>query len=171
MTDFTPYISAVADFPKPGVLFRDVSPLLADPEALAEAINVMAEGWDWSQVDRVGGFDARGFLFGVLLAQLAGKPFFPIRKAGKLPGPVETLAYDLEYGSAKLEIQSAAIAKGDRVLLVDDLLATGGTAAAGAELVLRLGGVVAGLQFVVELTDLPGRSRLSGYNIKSLTSY
>lgn len=165
------YIRDVADFPKKGIVFKDISPLLASPEALAATIDEMAAKVDAERIDKIGAFDARGFIFGPLLAAKLSKPFFMIRKAGKLPGDTLSESYDLEYGSATVEIVSDAVSTGESVLLVDDLLATGGTARAGALLVEKAGGSVYKMLFVAELSFLPGRSILAGYDVDTLISY
>lgn len=158
------------DFPKKGIVFKDISPLLRSSVEFKQLIQYLGGYWE-GRIDSIGGFDARGFIFASALAYEMGLPFFMLRKKGKLPGSCKELSYDLEYGSASLEIQSDAIErKGERVLLVDDLLATGGTALAGCKLVESLGGEVAGVQFIVELEGLPGRKVLAeaGHKVKSI---
>jgi adenine phosphoribosyltransferase len=150
-------IRSVPDYPKPGILFKDITPLLQDPPLLSRCVGALIEALPVGAFDIIGGIEARGFIFGSLVAHTAGKPFFPFRKVGKLPYRAIREAYALEYGQAEIEIHVDAIAPGQRVLIVDDLLATGGTAAAAVRLVRRAGGEVAGVAFVVELTFLPGR--------------
>lgn len=162
MIDLARFVRDVPDFPKPGIVFRDITPLLASPEAFHAAVAAMAEPFRKSGADRVVGIEARGFMFGAALARELGLGFVPVRKPGKLPGRTEKVAYGLEYGSDGLELHADAFAAGESALVVDDVLATGGTAAAAAELVERLGARVAGLSFFIELGALDGRSRLSG---------
>ena len=162
MIDLASYVRDVPDFPKPGILFRDITPLLASPEAFHAAVGAMAEPFRKSGADRVVGIEARGFMFGAAIARELGLGFVPVRKPGKLPGRTEKVAYGLEYGSDGLEVHTDAFSAGESALVVDDVLATGGTAAAAAELVERLGARVAGLSFFIELGALGGRSRLSG---------
>ncbi|HYA18530.1 MAG TPA: adenine phosphoribosyltransferase [Bryobacteraceae bacterium] len=164
-------IREIPDFPKPGILFYDITTLLKDKEGLRLAIAGMTAPHMDRAVDLVLGIEARGFIFAPALACALGAGFVPVRKPGKLPGPKAGVTYDLEYGSDKLEIHEDAIGPGTRVLIVDDLLATGGTAKAAAQLVEDLGGTVAGFSFVVELTFLPGRARLAGYEVFSLLQY
>jgi adenine phosphoribosyltransferase len=157
----------VENFPKKGILFKDISPLLSNPKEMKQLISYLADYWK-GKVDKIGGFDARGFIFGSLLAYEMGLPFFMLRKKGKLPGECREVSYDLEYGSASLEMQTDAVKPGEKVLLVDDLLATGGTALAGCQLVEQVGGVIVGCQFIIDLAELPGKEKLSGYNIQSV---
>ncbi|MBL0885744.1 adenine phosphoribosyltransferase [Myceligenerans indicum] len=162
-------IRDVPDYPDEGILFRDITPLLADAAGLADVVDgfaAMAQGL--GEIDVVAGMEARGFLFGAPLATKLGVGFLPLRKAGKLPPPVERVEYDLEYGSASIELRLGTLQPGSRVLLVDDVLATGGTAAAAADLVRRGGGVVAGLAFLLELAALHGRERLDGHEVSTL---
>lgn len=162
-------IRTIDHFPKEGIAFKDISPLLANPEALKSLIKHLAKEWSGT-VEKIGGFDARGFIFGSLLAYEMGLPFFMLRKKGKLPGVCKEESYDLEYGSASLEIQDDSVKQGERVLLIDDLLATGGTALAGCKLIESLGGTVTGIQFIIELVDLDGKEKLKEYNIRSYIS-
>lgn len=157
----------IEDFPKPGILFKDISPLLATPKEMKQLITYLSGYWK-GKVHKIGGFDARGFIFGSLLSYEMNLPFFMLRKKGKLPGACNEVSYDLEYGSASLEVQADAVATGDKVLLIDDLLATGGTALAGCQLVERSGAEVVGVQFIIELGDLSGRKVLGNYNIQSI---
>jgi len=151
-------IRDVPDFPKPGILFKDIMPVLADPVVFGRVIDWMAA--DQPRIDKVVGMESRGFIFACALVSPLGAGFVPARKAGKLPGEVTGVTYDLEYGTATLEMHTDAFRPGDQVLIVDDLLATGGTAAATVDLVRRLGGHVVGCAFMVELTFLDGRSTL-----------
>ena len=167
-------IADIKDFPEPGILFKDITPLLADAAGLAavvEAFVRLARTGDVAEaggVDVVAGMEARGFLFGAPVAHALGVGFLPLRKAGKLPPPTEAVSYDLEYGSATIELRSGTLEPGARVLLIDDVLATGGTAAAAAQLVQQCGGVVAGLAFLLELEQLHGRDRLIGHKVDTL---
>jgi adenine phosphoribosyltransferase len=161
----------IPDFPRPGVTFKDITPLLADPEAFRSAVDGIADRFAGAQVDRVLGVEARGFILAAPIAYRFGAGFTPVRKAGKLPWQVEAEQYELEYGTDLLEIHRDAIEPGERILVVDDVLATGGTAAATLRLVERLGGEVVGLGFVIELGFLDGRSRLPGRDVVSLVSY
>ncbi len=164
-------IREVPDFPKPGILFYDITTLLKDKEGLKGTIDALKEQYSGAPVDVVIGVEARGFIFAPALAYALGAGFVPVRKPKKLPAECARISYDLEYGSDTLEVHRDAIPAGSRVLIVDDLLATGGTARAVTQLVEQLGGTVAGLAFVVELTFLSGRDKLSGYNIFSLLQY
>lgn len=171
MEQFKRLIREIPDFPKPGILFYDITTLLKDAEGLRGVIDALKAHYQDSKVDMVVGMEARGFIFAPALAYALGAGFVPVRKPKKLPGERLSITYDLEYGADTLEIHTGAIAQGSRVLIVDDLLATGGTAQATAKLVEQAGGVVAGLGFVVELTFLPGRKRLAGYDVYSLLQY
>jgi len=153
-------VRAVPDFPIPGVTFRDLTPLMADVAALQRAVSGLADPFRRAGIARVAGIEARGFIFGALVARELSAGFVPLRKPGKLPAGVESVSYALEYGTAALEIHRDALPPGMRVLLVDDVLATGGTAAAAVELLQRLGAQVAGAAFLLELPALGGRSRL-----------
>jgi adenine phosphoribosyltransferase len=164
-------IREVPDFPKPGILFYDITTLLKDPTGLKGVIDALKEHYSKSRVDLVLGIEARGFIFAPALAYALGAGFIPVRKPKKLPAHTVREEYQLEYGTDCLEIHQDAIQAGQRVLIVDDLLATGGTAAAVARLVEKLGGKVAGLGFVVELDFLKGRDRLAGYDVFSLLKY
>ena len=171
MTDLKQYIRDVPDFPQPGVLFRDITPLLHDPRAFAAALDEMAAFVRTRAVDAVVGIESRGFLFGTPIARQLALPFVPIRKPGKLPSSRMTVEYSLEYGSGQLDIHADALQPGDRVAVVDDLLATGGTAHAASKLVELLGAVVDSHVFLVELAGLGGRERLAGYQIHALVRY
>jgi adenine phosphoribosyltransferase len=157
----------VPDFPQPGVVFKDVTPLLADPHAFAVVVAALAAGHE-GEVDLVAGVEARGFVVGAALAHALGVGFVPVRKAGKLPGRTVSISYDLEYGSAEIEVHADALVGGERVLLVDDVLATGGTAAAAWDLLDRVGADVVAFECVVELAFLGGRDRLGGRRVGSL---
>ena len=164
-------IRTVPDFPQPGILFRDVTPLLQDARALRFTLDTLAARYRGAQIDRVVGIESRGFLFGAPLAYLLGVGFAPVRKQGKLPADTMAVEYALEYGANTLEIHQDALQPGQRALIVDDLLATGGTAAATARLVEGLGAQVVSLAFLVELSALDGRAALAGRNIFSLLTY
>jgi len=158
----TAAIRDVPDFPNPGILFKDITPVLADPALLSAAIDGMITTSGITQVDKVIGIDARGFIFGALIAAKLNAGFIPIRKKGKLPWKTLGTSYDLEYGSATIEVHQDAILPGETVLLADDLLATGGTAAAALDLIHQLGGRVLGSVFFIELAFLNGREKLAG---------
>lgn len=162
------YIRTIPDFPQPGVAFRDLTPLLGDACALRASIRELALPFRDANVDVVAGMEARGFIFGALVAWQLGAGFVPLRKPGKLPAEVEAVTYDLEYGTATLEVHRDALGSGRRVLLVDDVLATGGTAAASVDLVTRLAAELVGCAFLVELTALGGRARLPGQRIHAV---
>lgn len=168
MLNLEDYIRAIPDFPQPGVMFRDLTPLLGDAGALRTAIGALAAPFRDAEVDVVAGMEARGFIFGALVAWQLGAGFVPLRKPGKLPAAVEAVTYDLEYGTATLEVHRDALGPGHRVLLVDDVLATGGTAAASIDLVTRLGADLVGCAFLVELPALAGRERLGGQRIHAV---
>ncbi len=161
----------IPDFPQAGVVFKDLTPLLADPDGFRFAVTALADHFAGQEVDKVLGIEARGFIVAAPIAYRFGAGFVPVRKAGKLPWSIEAEEYALEYGADRLEIHRDAIAPGAKVLVVDDVLATGGTASAAARLVERLGGVVVGLGFVVELAFLGGRGKLGGYDVVSLIVY
>ena len=164
-------IREVPDFPKPGILFYDITTLLKDKTGFAQLIDLFSEHYIGKQIDLILGMEARGFIFGPALAYRLNAGFVPVRKPGKLPAATMKVEYELEYGSNALEIHKDAIQKGERVLIVDDLLATGGTAEATARLVKSLGGEIAGLAFVVELDFLSGREKLKPYDVFSLLHY
>jgi adenine phosphoribosyltransferase len=164
-------IRDVPDFPEPGIGFKDIAPLIADVDAFRFCVDALADRFAGATIDRIVGIESRGFLFAAPLAYRFGAGLVPVRKPGKLPGPVETVEYQLEYGSDRLEIQSGAVGPGSRVLIVDDVLATGGTAAATASLVEGLGAEVVGLGFVIELGFLHGRQRLEGREVVALLEY
>jgi adenine phosphoribosyltransferase len=165
------YIIAVPDFPKPGVLFRDITGILSDPDGLKLTLDAFYKTLENVNFDVVVGLEARGFLFGVPIAEHFHKPFVPERKKGKLPRETVEITYNLEYGTACMEVHKDAIKPGQRVVIVDDLLATGGTAKAAAHLVEKMGGKVECFAFVIELADLKGREVLDGYRVESLTKF
>jgi adenine phosphoribosyltransferase len=169
--DFTPYIRDVPDFPKPGILFKDITPLLANPTAFAAAIDEMGRMVKGMGIDAVAAAEARGFLFAAPLALALKMPLIPLRKPGKLPYKTHTHQYDLEYGSAEMHMHIDAVRPGQRVLLVDDVLATGGTMQAGCKLVEKAGGSVPACLFLVELAFLHGRAKLAPHPVLSLIRY
>ena len=164
-------IRDIPNFPKPGITFKDITPLVKDPVALRLATHQLLQPFLTERVTAVAGMEARGFIFGALVAWELGVGFIPLRKPGKLPYEVERISYDLEYGSASLEMHVDAMGAEDRVLVVDDVLATGGTAHASCQLIEKLGAQVAGCAFVIELTALGGREKLRDYRLHSLLSY
>src|SRR5215471_21064123 len=165
------YIRDIPDFPRPGILFKDITPLLAEPSAFQRAIDLMAEHYEPQAIDAVAAAEARGFLFAAPLALEMKKPLIPLRKPGKLPYRTHALQYDLEYGSAELQVHVDGVPPGAHVLLVDDLLATGGTLQAGCQLVEKAGGKVAGCAVLVELEFLRGRQRLHPHEVFSVVQY
>jgi adenine phosphoribosyltransferase len=165
------YIRDVPDYPQPGILFRDITPLLQDAQALRFSIDKLAERYRGAGIDAVVGIESRGFIFGTPLAYLLGVGFVPVRKKGKLPADTIAIQYDLEYGSNVLEIHTDGLRPGQRVLIVDDLLATGGTTEGTVRLVESLGARVVSLAFLIELSALQGRSRLPGQDVFALLSY
>jgi adenine phosphoribosyltransferase len=164
-------VRTVPDFPKPGILFYDITTLLKDPKGFAQLIDALAQYYIDKGIDLVLGIEARGFIFGPALAYRLNAGFVPVRKPRKLPGPTARVTYDLEYGSDTLEVHVDAIEPGQRVVLVDDLLATGGTMEATIKLVQQLGGEIAGLGFAIELDFLKGRDRFRDYDVFSLLHY
>lgn len=171
MLDLSQYVRAIPDFPKPGILFRDITPLLACASALCETVVRLADPYRHQQIDAVAAAEARGFLFAAPLAIELGKGFVPVRKPGKLPHETRRLSYALEYGQDSLEIHCDALSKGQRVLLVDDLLATGGTMQACCELVEQCGAEIVGCAFVIELIGLDGAKRIAPHKTFSLLKY
>ena len=171
MEDLKKLIREVPDFPKPGILFYDITTLLKDKGGFRAVIDGLKDHYREAQVDMVLGIEARGFIFAPALAYALGAGFVPVRKPKKLPAECVTVTYDLEYGSDSLQMHRDALDGGKKVLIVDDLLATGGTAAAAARMVREAGGDVVGMGFVVELSFLKGRSRLAGYEVFSLLEY
>lgn len=164
-------IRDIADYPKKGIIFRDITTLLKDKDSFKACIDELAARANGKDIDYIVGIEARGFVTGSALAHKIGKGFIPIRKKGKLPHKTISRDYALEYGNATLEMHEDAFEKGSNILITDDLLATGGTAKAAAELVEQLGGKVAGIAFLVELEDLKGREKLSNYDVISLIKY
>jgi len=169
--DLSKIIRDIPNFPEPGILFRDITPILQDGEALVSSVDQMAEKMERTSYDIIAGPESRGFIFGVPLAYKLKKGFIPIRKKGKLPSETISKEYALEYGTATIEMHKDAIKKGQRVFIVDDLLATGGTAKAMVEMIEEAGGIVAGFVFLIELEALKGRDVLKGYTIESIIKY
>ena len=169
--DLKTYIRDVPDFPEPGILFRDITPLLGDAAARRFVIDEMAEYVASRGVDAIVAIESRGFLFGMPVADRLGLPFVPVRKPGKLPSARMSVEYSLEYGSGQLDIHADALVRGSRAIIIDDLLATGGTARAACDLVALLGASVDSLLFVVELGHLGGRARLAGFDVRALAVY
>jgi adenine phosphoribosyltransferase len=164
-------IRSIPDFPKPGILFYDVTTLLRDPEGFRQTIDAMSAPYEKGSIDLIVGIESRGFILGAAMADRLGAGFVPVRKLGKLPGRTVRESYSLEYGTDSLEVHDDAIETGQRVLIVDDLLATGGTAAAVTKLVKKLGGQIVGLAFLVELDFLPGRRKLEGEDLHVVLHY
>lgn len=164
-------IRDIPDFPKEGIVFKDITPILGDPAAMARITGAFEKEFEAAKATRIVGIESRGFIFGSLLAQQLNLPFTPVRKPGKLPYDKISVSYTLEYGEGTLEMHSDGVGRDDRVLVIDDLLATGGTAAAACELVEKIGASVAGIGFVIELGFLEGRKRLEGHNIVSLVTF
>lgn len=164
-------IRDIPDFPKPGIVFKDITPLLSDADAFRSCIDLLSETFSSKSIDSIVGIESRGFIFGAALALNMRKPFVPVRKPGKLPADTYRIDYDLEYGSDALEIHKDALLKASNVLLIDDLLATGGTARATAELISKAGGKVAAIAFVVELTFLNGAKNLRDFECHSLIKF
>ncbi len=169
--DLKKYIRSVSDFPKKGIVFRDITTLLKEPNALKAAADQLYDSCKELQIDKIVGIESRGFIFGAMLAQRLNTGFVLLRKPGKLPAETEKEFYDLEYGKDSIEVHKDAISPGDKVLIHDDLLATGGTAQAAIKLVEKLGGEVVQVLFLVELSFLNGREKLKGYDVKSLVDY
>ena len=171
MNELNQYIRNIPNFPEPGIQFKDITPLIKEPRILKMSVKKLIEPFIDQKLTAVAGMEARGFIFGSLAAWELGVSFIPLRKPKKLPYDVKSLSYDLEYGTAALEIHVDALDKNDRVLLVDDLIATGGTAVASCKLIEKLGAQIIGCAFIVELDFLNGREKLSKYNIHSLIHY
>lgn len=169
--DFKEKIRVIENFPKEGISFKDITTLIGDAEGLKESIDAIVNYLKDKNIDAIVGPEARGFIFGVPVAYALGVGFIPVRKPGKLPAETISVTYDLEYGSDTIQMHKDAIKPGQRVAVVDDLLATGGTVEAVAKLIEQAGGVVASLDFVTELTELKGRDRLKGYDVMSLVKY
>ncbi len=169
MTNIEKYIREIPDFPKKGILFYDITPLLENADGFSRTIKLMAS--ELPACDKIAAIESRGFIFGGVLAYSLGKGFVPLRKAGKLPWEKIKVGYELEYGTDYMEMHRDAVSKGQKVVLVDDLLATGGTAKAACQLIEQAGAEVAAVVFVIELTDLKGREKLAGYDVHSLIKY
>ena len=165
------YVVTIPDFPEPGIMFRDITSVIQDPDGLKLAVDGLVQEAEDLDFDLVVGPESRGFIFGVPVAYLTGKGFIPVRKKGKLPRETVSRKYDLEYGQAEIEIHKDAVKPGQKVIIVDDLIATGGSAEAAAKLVEDLGGQVVKMLFVMELTGLKGREKLKGYDVASLIIY
>ncbi len=169
--DLRTFIRDIPDWPKEGILFRDITPLLADPEAFAAAVDALSAGFTEAGVQYVAAVEARGFIFGSAVAEKLEAGFVPIRKKGKLPAQTESITYDLEYGTDPREVHLDAVESGAKVLMVDDLLATGGTMAAACKLIEKIGGQVAGIVFLIELAGLRGAEKIADYEVTSIISY
>jgi adenine phosphoribosyltransferase len=169
--DLQKYVRAVPDWPKKGILFRDITPLLADGKAFAAAVDTLCEPFRDADLDYVAAVEARGFIFGAAVAEELGVGFVPIRKKGKLPFKTQSVTYELEYGTDTLEVHSDAVDPEAKVLMVDDLLATGGTMRAACQLIEKIGGRVAGIVFLIELAELAGRQKLASYDISTVMTY
>ena len=165
------YVVTIPDFPEPGIMFRDITSVIQDPEGLKLAVDGLVGLLKDVDYDLIIGPESRGFIFGVPVAYLCGKGFIPVRKKGKLPRETVSQKYDLEYGQAEVEMHKDAVKPGQKVVIVDDLIATGGSAEAAVKLVEKLGGQVVRMVFVMELAGLEGRKKLAGYDVKSLISY
>ena len=171
MEQFRQLIRDIQDFPQKGVVFKDITPLLADPVAFRKSINLMSEPLRSRQIDGFVGIESRGFIFAAALSYDLGIPLIPVRKPGKLPSDTVQVTYELEYGSDVLEVHTDAIERGHRIVIVDDVLATGGTAKGTAQLVEKVGGVVDSFSFFIELGFLNGRNKLSGYDVCTVLHY
>ena len=169
--DLKQYIRDVPDFPKKGIIFKDITTLLKNPVALKLTLDILYDRVKDLKIDKVVGIEARGFIFGAMLAEKLNAGFVPLRKPGKLPAEVFKQTYELEYGTDSIEIHKDAISKGDRILLHDDLLATGGTAKAACDLIEKIGGNVVQTLFIIELAFLGGREKLKNYKVDSLINY
>ena len=169
--DVKDYIRTIPDFPVKGIMFRDVTTIIGDGEGFKLAIDKMLEALRGVEFDAVAGIESRGFIFGAPIAYMLGKPLVPIRKKGKLPHKTVEESYALEYGTATIEMHEDALKKGDRVVIIDDLIATGGSAKAAVRLCEKLGAEVVKLLFLIELPDLGGRKTLDGYNVESITQF
>jgi adenine phosphoribosyltransferase len=169
--DLKQYLGQIPDWPKKGVLFIDVTPLMEDSQVFPEVVRRLCEGFKGVDIDYVAAVEARGFIFGSAVALALGVGFVPVRKKGKLPGKTESITYDLEYGQDTLEIHKDVVSRGSRILIVDDLIATGGTLAATCELIEKVGGVVVGISCLLELPNLKGRDKLTGYDIHVAIEY
>ncbi|HLS12013.1 MAG TPA: adenine phosphoribosyltransferase [Flavobacteriaceae bacterium] len=165
------YIRNIPDFPKKGVQYKDITPLLLDPKVMEATLDALLKPLAGQKIDKVVGVEARGFLFGILLAKELNAGFVPIRKPGKLPYDTISATYDLEYGTDSIQVHTDAILPGEKVLMHDDVLATGGTASAACSLIERLGGEIVACNFILELKDLKGREKLKEFDIRTLVSY
>ena len=165
------YVRTIPDFPEPGIMFRDVTSVLQDPDGLKLAIDEMIKLLDGLEFDIIAGTESRGFIFGVPIAYALGKSFIPVRKKGKLPCETISAEYELEYGTAEIEIHKDSVKPGQKVVLVDDLIATGGTIAASIKLIEQLGGEVVKSIFLIELAGLNGRAKLEGYDVEAVITY
>ena len=168
--DLEKYIRSIPDWPKKGIIFRDITPLLGDAKAFSAAINALCADYKDAGIEYVAAVEARGFVFGSAVAEKLNAGFVPVRKKGKLPFKTESISYGLEYGTDTLEVHCDAVRKGAKVLMVDDLLATGGTMAAACKLIEKIGGQIAGMTFLIELGELAGREKLKGYKINVVIS-
>jgi adenine phosphoribosyltransferase len=164
-------IRTIPDWPIKGIMFRDITTLMQDPEAFRESCNLLADRYKDMKIDKIAGIDARGFVFGSVLAYKLNIGFIPVRKKGKLPFNTISESYSLEYGTNEIELHEDAVSKGERVLIIDDLIATGGTVKAAINLIERLGGIVTECAFVIELPELGGRKKLEGYKVFSLVEF
>jgi len=169
--DLAKMIRDVPDFPKKGIIFKDITTLIKDPEGLREAVDVLADHYTGQEIDLVAAVEARGYIFGAPIAYKLGAGFIPVRKAGKLPAATVVEEYELEYGTDSVEMHRDAIEPGQKILIVDDLIATGGSAVATARLVEMLGGEVVGIAFLIELTFLKGVEKLKGYDVFTVIEY
>jgi adenine phosphoribosyltransferase len=169
--DIKAKIRAIPNWPKDGIMFRDITTLIKDPRGFKDTCDILYKQYRNKDIDIIAGIESRGFIFGAVLAYLLNKSFVPIRKPGKLPAECICQEYELEYGTDKIEVHKDAIGAGDKVLIADDLLATGGTMKAACQLIESLGGEVVGCAFVVELTDLKGREKLTGYELFKLVEF
>lgn len=169
--DIKAKIRVIEDYPKEGISFKDITTLLKDRKAFKETLDQLEEALKSYEFDYIAGIESRGLIFGAPLADRLNKGFIPIRKPGKLPGEIEKISYELEYGSGELEMHKDSLNKGDKVVIIDDLIATGGSAKAAAKLVEAVGGVVSCFEFLIELTELDGRSYLKDYDVISLIKY
>jgi adenine phosphoribosyltransferase len=169
--DLERHIRSIPDWPRKGILFRDITPLLADPKAFAAAVDALSAGFTEAGIEYVAAVEARGFIFGAAVARKLGAGFVPIRKKGKLPYQTESVTYDLEYGTDTLQVHTDAVQNGAKVLMVDDLLATGGTMAAACRLIEKIGGQIIAIAFLIELIELAGREKLTNYKIQTIISY
>lgn len=169
--DLKEHIRSIPDWPKRGILFRDITPLLGDPNAFPAAVAALCDNFMDAGIEYVAAVEARGFIFGAAVAEKLAAGFVPIRKKGKLPFKTQSITYDLEYGADTLEVHTDAVEKGAKVLMVDDLLATGGTMAAACKLIEKIGGRIVGITFLIELAELAGRDQLTGYELTTVISY